>query len=495
MESKDVVTGLETEYALLASDLPKSDDEELRGLITAVIQGWPNSFDNPFGGRIYQDQTLLEGDTPECAGDKAAWFLSLYMRVLDNTLLARLYHITKNRKPARKYHLLKGCTDLNGNWYGCQLNVRIPATLELEFLTEGLLPYQITKIIWAGKGGIVTASGLILPDEPDEIRFVFSPRAVSIGEIFSSTATGKTGARGFFCTKNLVEERSFDVEGWRRLEIIGNDSLQSDLVTYIDVGITLLIIRLLASSKFSAQLQHLPRLPRKPDEDEKKRIITELRQINQDPLLQAKLTLADGKGKTALEVQKKYLEILGSLADTNVLTAEETKILCWYRKILVSLEKRTEDLGRVCECWLTLTLAEEIMKRHGSVWDNVHAQSIKRKNGKSIPLSSYLLMLFHQTNALDDSWGIWPRYVREGRVEVMHNPEIIVFAETNPPPSRATARVGAFRLAKRFGVEARMDNDSWCEIIVNLPDQKKTFQMRDPTGPNDAIKKFKELIQ
>lgn len=508
-----MVLGLENECGIVVTGVEEQRDR-------AQIASWiahelarknPNGFDNPIGGRFYLDAANsssheipghehFEGCTPECAGKYAPRSLALYNRAIDRIVLEQFYDVCRRGHPewpaALKLHLVKGSTDWKGNWYGSQLNLRIPSSLGTEVLAEYLIPYLGTKIIWAGQGGVrplkagAPLEELIL----GPVQFVFSPRT---SNFVSRISTQTTSARPFISTAKFGEPQSYDFPEWHRLQLLC-DPLLSDFTVYVDAGITALIIRLLSKGGFPYILPYLPHIS--TDTEAWAKFISEVDAVNTDPPLSAQITLAAGSPLTALEIQKRYFEILSGSEVLLGLTAEDKKILKIFGGILDDLESDPLSLSDRCECWLLYKLCQAKLDKCGTTWKECHNVDITRK-GKTCKVSYELSMLAHQATALD-SWGIWPRMVETGRVKTLYSMKEVIRAAERPPASRARDRKSIFDRARELGVSALMHpGDSWDTIVFNSGIEcgslGPSVTLRDPMGRDNgaALRKAEEIMQ
>ncbi|GAB3671928.1 hypothetical protein GCM10027591_17000 [Zhihengliuella somnathii] len=78
-------------------------------------------------------------------------------------------------------YLFKNNTDSAGNSYGCHENFLIPRRVEFARLAEILIPFLVTRQLFAGAGGLATVEG--------KRQFVFSQRADHLWEGVSSATT------------------------------------------------------------------------------------------------------------------------------------------------------------------------------------------------------------------------------------------------------------------------------------------------------------------
>jgi proteasome accessory factor A len=147
-----------------------------------------------------------------------------------------------------------------------------------ELASEWLYPHLVTRIIYAGAGGVD-------PAHPGA-RLVLSPRASLIRASFS--------CQGLPLKTLVFAKPESYCEGFR-LHVFCGESLLCHSASYLKVATTALVARCLAQG-----LQVGPgRLGVAP--------VQALRRVNRDVSLSCALPLADGRRMTALEIQACYL--------------------------------------------------------------------------------------------------------------------------------------------------------------------------------------------
>lgn len=498
MNPEDMVMGLEQEFVPIGfyPDGKMVAEETLLHLAAVISGVGRHQFDNKVSGRIYRDllQLFLEAATPECAGPDAPRQLALYMRVMDEILRERLRQgleeLTDSFYNQVKFHLLKGSTDWRGNWCGAHLNMRVMKGIDLYAVIQRLLPYLTTKIIWAGRGGI-EPDRMVSQDSP-RVNFVLSPRAFAIKNLISEVATA---GRGFIATKNFSKTTSDDLEGFRRIEIISDDSIFSDYVRWVDGGVTALILRLIMRRGFPASF---PGFPYQPGEREKEKILEAYHALSRDPTLSALIPLANARPKTALEIQRLYLELIEESAERLSLTPEDRKVLNAFAAILDALASDPLRLADRCDLWFQRKFFSKFLNRYNASWDNCHTISVTCGK-KTASLSSEILTLSYKIIALDDDWAIWPKAIAAGAIKPLFSERQVGLAKEIPPFSRARVRDKIFILAEKYGLDVRMRPNSWSVMQYHdgTADYKKLIEMPDPTarGYEQIVAEAEKIIR
>src|SRR5881296_642636 len=229
------IYGLENEYGVTCTFRGQrrlSPDEVARYLFRRVVS-WGRS-SNVFlknGARLYLDVgSHPEYATPECdsisdlvAHDKAG------ERILEG-LLASAETRLREEGIAGQVYLFKNNTDSAGNSYGCHENYLVSRFGEFGKLAEVLIPFLVSRQTFTGAGKVLqTARGAL---------YCLSQRAEHIWEGVSSATTR---SRPIINTR---DEPHADAERFRRLHVIVGDSNMNEFTTFMKVGITDLVLRM-----------------------------------------------------------------------------------------------------------------------------------------------------------------------------------------------------------------------------------------------------------
>ena len=221
------VFGIETEYGVtctLRGVRRLSPDEVSRYLFRRVVS-WGRS-SNVFlanGARLYLDVgSHPEYATPECDSlydlvvhDKAG------ERILEQLLESAEQRLGEEGIRGDVY-LFRNNTDSAGNSYGCHENYLTTREEDLSSYTKVLIPFLISRQIFAGAGKVLTTAR--------GTTFVLSQRAEHIWEDVSSATTR---SRPIINTR---DEPHADADLYRRLHVIAGDTNMSEYTTFLKVG-------------------------------------------------------------------------------------------------------------------------------------------------------------------------------------------------------------------------------------------------------------------
>lgn len=493
MECEEVIIGMEKEGAIMGMTAEGAHvgEEDLRQVAELMVtmdprisRGRTQQFDNPMGARIYIDVTNDDSDgasrachrfeiaTPECPDART---LALYDAATDAETLTRFIAITAHPLafglPEANYHLIKSSTDWKGNWWGCHKNYRIPRAIEEGDLFCYLAPFLITKPIWAGAGGIAPRQGTILHDEHQEIGPIFSPRALAIGVGMGSATTA---SRAIISTSRTDELNSLDLPDWKRLQLIESDPLMFPQTVYVEAGVTVLLLRLIASGRFPSSF---PRFKMGQGGS----AVGSFHEVVRDLTMRAVVEMADGRKFTALELQSRYAALLTDYASVVVQSDQDADVLRRFCVIIKTLGENPFALAHDCECWFKFKLFTGILARAGTDWEWCGEVQMRLRNGKSIDIRRYLLMLHHQTCGLD-AWGLFPSLWSAGTLTRFFPPPEVEEARNSAPDSRAAYRVAVLRHARELGLESLVGGDNWKFLRFKGYERTVEFEKADPTS-------------
>jgi proteasome accessory factor A len=328
-------------------------------------------------------------------------------------------------------YIFKNNTDSMGNTYGCHENYLMRRDLDFWKITEQLIPFFVTRQIFAGAGKVLKVSG--------RTHFFLSQRAQHIHE---KTSSSTTSSRSIINTR---DEPHADAEKYRRLHIIVGDSNMSELATYLKVGTTAVVLSMIEEG-FTVKGMEL--------EDPVKAI----RDISRDPTLKKRVRLEDGREWTALEIQmtyweraQAYLAALGSSAD------ETTRdLIAYWGDVLQKLATNPMELAQELDWVIKKNVMESYIARKNCGWDD--------------PRVALMDLQYHDVKR---NRGLYYLLERQDVVERLATEEEIQRAMTVPPQStRAKVRGDFIKFAKEKNRSYTVDwtylklNGYWEETIL-----------------------------
>ncbi len=438
------IFGLENEYGVtctLRGQRRLSPDEVARYLFRRVVS-WGRS-SNVFlenGARLYLDVgSHPEYATPECdsitdlvAHDKAG------ERILEGLVAAAEARL-RDEGIRGVVYLFKNNTDSAGNSYGCHENYLTSRRDDFAHYAQVLIPFLVTRQIYAGAGKVLqTARGAV---------FCLSQRAEHIWEGVSSATTR---SRPIINTR---DEPHADAERFRRLHVIVGDSNMSEYATYLKVGVTSILLRMLEDPGVVFRDLTL--------EDP----IRAIREISHDITCRRKVRLANGREASALEIQQEYLSRAIRYAEAQGFAPQEERALSMWQHCVEAIEKDPLSLETECDWVAKHHLVEAYRARH------------------DLPLGHPRVGLLDlQYHDVSRTRGIAYRLQAHGGLDRIVTDEAIDEAVVRPPATTRARLRGEF-IAK--AKERRRDfTVDWVHLKLNDQTQR-TVLLKDPFRAHD----------
>jgi proteasome accessory factor A len=438
------IFGIENEYGVTCTfegQRRLSPDEVARYLFRRVVS-WGRS-SNVFlenGARLYLDVgSHPEYATPECDSprqvvvhDKAG------ERIVEELVLSAERRLAEEGIAGR-ISLFKNNTDSAGNSYGCHENYLVGRVGEFQRLAEALIPFLVTRQIFAGAGKVLqTPRGPI---------FSLAQRAEHIWEGVSSATTR---SRPIINTR---DEPHADAERFRRLHVIVGDSNMSEYTSWLKVATCDLLLRMLEDQSVMRDLSL-------------DNPIRAIREISHDLTGTRRIRLATGREMSALEIQQLYLErVERYLQSSSEVDDEAKRVAGEWRFILERLETDPLSLGRQLDWVAKYHLIDRYRAKH------------------DLPLSHpRVQMLDLAYHDVVRERGLYHLLTRQGRVQTLLDDEEIVEATRTPPASTRAALRGRFISAAKS--KRRDYTVDWVHLKLNDQAQR-TVLCKDPFRAED----------
>src|SRR6266851_4809284 len=337
------IFGLENEYGVtctLRGQRRLSPDEVARYLFRRVVSGGRSS--NVFvenGAGLYLDVgSHPEYATPECDSladlvvhDKAG------ERILEGLVRSAEQRLREEGIRGEVF-LFKNNTDSAGNSYGCHENYLVERDGDFAKFTDVLIPFLVTRQVYAGAGKVLqTARGAM---------YCVSQRAEHIWEGVSSATTR---SRPIINTR---DEPHADAERFRRLHVIVGDSNLSEYATFLKVGATSILLRMLEDP--AVVLRDLTL----------ENPIRAIREISHDVTCRRRVRLANGREASALDIQAEYLNRAKRYQETKGFSPLEEQALAMWEHCLTQIEKDPWTLDRECDWVIKHSLIDRYRERN-----------------------------------------------------------------------------------------------------------------------------------
>jgi proteasome accessory factor A len=433
------IFGLETEYGMISSSpdgrVSLSVESALGYLFEKVVarQRGTNDFLRN-GGRLYQDTGCHpEYATPECDDpldlvlyDKAG------ERIVEELQLAAEQKLRDNGI-ACDIFLFKNNTDSVGNTYGCHENYLVDRTINFHKLAELLIPFLVTRQIFTGAGKVLkTRAGN---------HYYISQRAQ---HIYQEISGATTSSRGIINTR---DEPHADEERYRRLHVIVGDSNMSEVSTYLKVGTTALVLAMIEDG--ACRKDFVLEDP-----------VRAIKEISHDTSCTRTVRLRQGTERSAIELQREYLELAHAYYATLEPVPQVADLLARWERVLDQLAADPAACGREVDWVIKRELLQAYTTRKGIGFDDQR-----------------ISMLDLQYHDLRPDKGLYYRLEREGYVERLLGDDEIHRAMTVPPTdTRAYFRGTCLR---KF--PDQISGASWSSILMDTGEAAvKRLPMADP---------------
>lgn len=437
------IYGLENEYGItctLRGQRRLTPDEVARYLFRKVVT-WGRS-SNVFlqnGARLYLDVgSHPEYATPECDSihdvvvhDKAG------ERIMES-LVASAEERLQEEAIRGTVYLFRNNTDSAGNSYGCHENYLTRRGDDTDY-GASLIPFLVTRQIYTGAGKVLqTARGA---------RFSMSQRADHIWEGMSSATTR---SRPIINTR---DEPHADAERFRRLHVIVGDSNMSEYTTFLKVGATACLLRMLEDPRVALRDMTL------------ENPIRAIREISHDLTCRRTVRLASGRELSALDIQREFLDRALGYADRYGFEPHELRALKMWEHCVTRIEDDPMQLDREVDWVIKYRLVEAFQARHGLELSDARVQ-----------------LLDLQYHDVTRSRSPFYRLQDRGMVERMCT-ELEIDRAVDDPPQTTRARLrGAF--IKRATERRRDYTVDWVHLKVNDQAQR-TVLCKDPFAASD----------
>jgi len=368
------------------------------------------------GARFYNDHAHPEYSTPECsalhqivAQDKAG------ERILAECARRR----NQKLETGQEVRLYKNNTDFVGHSYGCHDNYLMRRDIPWDRIVAGILPFLITRQIFAGAGKI----GIEAEGAASQLGvFQISQRA----DFFSVLVSIDTMNRRPLV--NTRDEPHADANRYRRFHVILGDSNMSQWATAMKIGTTSLVLDLIERGK-------TPQLEIAQPIDANK-------SISRDQTYDWIIELKDGRKISAIEVQRIYLAAAAKIDNS----ADEDRewILGEWENVLNDLERDVMVTRDRVDWAAKKFLLDALQEEEKLAWSDPWLQSIDLE--------------YHN---VDLERGLYYELARQGSMRrIVSEDEIKMAIFTPPETTRAFFRG---RSVARFNDE--ITSIQWDEIV------------------------------
>ncbi|MDQ5815132.1 MAG: proteasome accessory factor PafA2 [Actinomycetota bacterium] len=387
--------------------------EDESGLVNVIL---------PNGSRYYVDHAHPEYSSPECsnARDVVTWDKA-GERILEDSIEA-----ARNIVPdGERVFIYKNNSDGKGNSYGCHENYLVDRQTPFPNLVKHVIPFFVTRQVFTGAGKVGAENGSEGVDYQISQRADFFEVEVGLETTFKRPII------------NTRDEPHADPDLYRRFHVIVGDANMSETSTFLKVGTTSLILRMIEDDFIA-------------DDFTLAEPVQAMRAVSHDPGCRATIELVDGRKLTAIELQWEYFRLAKKYALDNDFDAVTGEVLDTWELTLDSLERDTMSMTRRLDWVAKLAMLEAYRARDGLAWD-----------------APKLRMIDLQYHDVRRAKGLYYKLQNAGKMERIVSDDAIAYAVDHPPEdTRAYFRGECLRRFSPTIVAA-----SWDALIFDTGDE------------------------
>jgi proteasome accessory factor A len=344
----------------------------------------------PNGARYYVDHAHPEYSTPECLTPRE---LVVHDKAGERILERSLEELHRVMTQARRVAIYKNNSDGKGNSYGTHENYLVDRATPFASIVRDLTPFFVTRQVFTGAGKL----GAEAPwDERGDHRYQVSQRA----DFFEAEVGLETTLKRPII--NTRDEPHADPEKYRRLHVIVGDANMCEVATFLKVGTTALVLKMIED-------EYLPDLSLANP-------VASLHEVSRDLSCTAQLRMADGRRLRAIQVQWEYLERARKYVEQEDPSAENEEVLSRWESVLSRLEDDPMQLHGELDWVAKRRLMEGYRERDGLDWTD--------------PKLRLVDLQYHDVRR---DKGLYHRLERAGKVERLTTDAEIDRATMEPP--------------------------------------------------------------
>lgn len=386
--------------------------EEEATLVSVILEN---------GARYYVDHAHPEYSTPECTNARD---LVIFDKAGERILESSLKTAVNALEPGQRILVYKNNSDRKGNSYGCHENYLMSRSTPFASIVRFLTPFLVTRQVFTGAGKVGAES----VGARDAVDYQVSQRA-DFFEVEVGLET--TFKRPIINTR---DEPHADPDKYRRLHVIIGDANMSEISTFLKVGTTSLVLKMIEDDFITADLGLAEPVPA-------------LRAISHDPTCRTGVELSDGRTVSPVDLQWEFFDWAKKyLADEDV-DAVTAETMARWEQTLTALEFDPMSLDRQLDWVAKLKILEAYRDRHELDWDD--------------PKLALVDLQYHDVRI---DRGLYYKLIEQGEMDLLVTEEEIRLAMTEPPAdTRAWFRGNVLR---RFS--SSITAASWDGIVFDV---------------------------
>ena len=390
---------------------PAPEDDS--GLVNIIL---------PNGSRYYVDHAHPEYSSPECSNglDCVIWDKA-GERILEDSISAA-YHIVPEHE---RVFIYKNNSDGKGNSYGCHENYLVDRKVPFPRLVKHLIPFFVSRQVFTGAGKVGAENGAETVGYQLSQRTDFFEVEVGLETTFKRPII------------NTRDEPHADPDVYRRLHVIVGDANMCEIATYLKVGSTALVLKMIEDDFIT-------------DDFTLTEPVRAMKAISHDTSLNTTVELEGGRQISAIDLQWEYLRLAKKYAQDNDMSEVETDVLERWESVLDRLDTNPMSLTRELDWVAKLSVMQAYRDRDGLAWD-----------------SPKLKMIDLQWHDVRREKGLYHKLVASGKIDRLVSDAEVDYAIDHPPTdTRAYFRGECLRRFSDVIVAA-----SWDALIFDLGDE------------------------
>lgn len=388
----------------------------------------------PNGARYYVDHAHPEYSTPECSNARD---LVIHDKAGERILEISLRETQGFLPPGKRLAVYKNNSDGKGNSYGTHENYLVSRTTPFSNIVRDLTPFFVSRQVFTGAGKLGTEGNW---DKEGGGSFQLTQRA----DFFEAEVGLETTLKRPII--NTRDEPHADPVKYRRLHVIIGDANMSEVSTFLKVGTTALVLKMIEDD-------FLPDLSLANP-------VRSLHDVSRDVSCTAQLRLDDGRTLSAVALQWEYLQRATKWVEQNEPGPDDLDILQRWEATLSALESDPMTLRTQLDWVAKYCLMQDYRERDGLDWGD-----------------HKLKMIDLQYHDVRRDKGLYQRLVEGGQMERLVTDQEVERAMNEPPhDTRAYFRgrvIGKFPEAIAAASWDSLIIDSGDEVLQRLP-------MREP---------------
>ncbi len=359
----------------------RETSEEDLGLANVIL---------PNGARYYVDHAHPEYSTPECASPRD---LVIHDKAGERILERSLNELERAMPGGQRLAIYKNNSDGKGNSYGTHENYLVDRAVPFANLVRDLTPFFVSRQVFCGAGKLGAEASW---DEHNRPRYQLTQRA----DFFEAEVGLETTLKRPII--NTRDEPHADPDKYRRLHVIVGDANLCEVATFLKVGTTTLVLKMIED-------EYLPDLALASP-------VASLHDVSRDLTCRAVVRLADGRKPTAVQLQWEYLERAKKYVEQEDTTADNQEVVERWEAVLNALEDDPMQLHRELDWVAKYRLLEGYRERDGLDWND--------------PKLRLIDLQYHDVRR---EKGLYHRLAATGKVERLVTDEEIERAIMDPP--------------------------------------------------------------